>query len=95
MYQPEITKDYGKIVMKQEQKTEALSKLIDALYKKLVVLVAIAGGFGAYAVKFLQNENLIGYIFIVVFIFISTAVFYTYVKLNDYIITAPTNILNF
>ena len=85
MYQPEITKDYGKIVMKQEQKTEALSKLIDALYKKLVVLVAITGGFGAYAVKFLQNENLIGYIFIVVFIFISTAVFYTYVKLNDYI----------
>ena len=85
MYQPEITKDYGKIVMKQEQKAEALSKLIDALYKKLVVLVAIAGGFGAYAVKFLQNENLIGYIFIVVFIFISTAVFYTYVKLNDYI----------
>lgn len=85
MYQPEITKDYGKIVMKQEQKTEALSKLIDALYKKLVVLVAIAGGFGAYAVKFLQNENLIGYIFIVIFIFVSTAVFYTYVKLNDYI----------
>jgi len=85
LYQPEITKDYGKIVMKQEQKTEALSKLIDALYKKLVVLVAIAGGFGAYAVKFLQNENLIGYIFIVIFIFVSTAVFYTYVKLNDYI----------
>ena len=69
--------------MKQEQKIEGLSKLIDALYKKLVILVAIAGGFGAYAVKFLQNSNLIGYFFILIFIFISIAVFYTYVKLND------------
>ncbi len=82
MYQPEITKDYGKIVMKQEQKTEALSKLIDALYKKLVVLVAIAGGFGAYAVKFITTSYWIGYPFAAIFILVSIAIFGAYLKLN-------------
>ncbi len=71
--------------MKLSFKIEALAKLIDALYKKLVILVAIAGGFGAYAVKFLQNANSIGYLFILIFTIVSIAVFYSYVKLNDYI----------
>ncbi len=39
--------------MEIKDKAELLSKLIDALYKKLIVLLAISGGFGAYSVKFI------------------------------------------
>ena len=68
--------------MKTEDKMDIYVKAIDALYKKLVVLLAVAGGFGAYAIKFLSNENWIGYVFALIFLFVSIAVFIAYTKLN-------------
>ena len=65
-----------------KDKIESLSKLIDALYKKLVILLAMSGGFGAYAIKFIQNANWVGYFFLILFLFVSIAVFVTYLKLN-------------
>lgn len=57
----------------------------DGLYKKLVVLLAISGGFGAYAIKLLYESNWIGYLFAVVFILVSIAIFITYSKLNIFV----------
>jgi len=64
---------------------EYLSKIIDGLYKKLVILLAISGGFGAYAIKFLSESNWVGYLFATVFIFVSIAVFVSYSKLNIFV----------
>jgi len=50
------------------------------LYKKLIVLLAIAGGFGAYAIKFFQNSNWVGYLFAFVSIVVSIAIFAAYTK---------------
>jgi hypothetical protein len=67
----------------KKDKIDMLSKIVDSLYKKLVVLVAISGGFGAYGVKFLQESNWVGYIFILLFGFVAIAIFLTYIKLNE------------
>jgi hypothetical protein len=64
---------------------ELISKIIDSLYKKLIVLLAIGGGFGAYSIKFLQDENWVGIGFTFVFIFVSIAIFYTYIDLNYFV----------
>ena len=64
---------------------EYLSKIIDGLYKKLVILLAISGGFGVYAIKFLSESNWVGYLFATVFIFVSIAVFVSYSKLNIFV----------
>lgn len=71
--------------MKNYDKIDAISKAIDGLYKKLIVLLAISGGFGAYAIKFLQEFNWVGYLFATVFIVVSIAVFVTYTKLNIFV----------
>ena len=68
--------------MDLKDKVDMLFKIIDSLYKKLVVLVAISGGFGAYGVKFLQESNWIGYVFILLFGFIAIAIFLTYIRLK-------------
>ncbi len=47
--------------MDLKDKVDLLFKIADSSYKKLVVLVAICGGFGAYGVKFLQKSNWVGY----------------------------------
>ena len=53
----------------------------------VIILTAIGGGFGAYAINFLQKNSNYGYVFAMVFILISIAIFVTYVKLNTYIRT--------
>jgi hypothetical protein len=58
-------------------------KIIDVLYKKLIVLIAIAGGFGAYAISFLKQNSIYGYVFAFVFIFVSISIFISYTKLNE------------
>ncbi len=68
--------------MKLGFKIEALAKLIDALYKKLVVLVAIAGGFGAYAIKYIESSQWLGYPFAMIFVLVTIAIFGTYLQLN-------------
>ncbi len=68
-----------------KEEIDLLSKIIDSLYKKLIILLAIDGGFGAYAIKFLQDGNWIGYGFAFVFIFVAIAIFYTYIDLNDFV----------
>ena len=71
--------------MKEIDSIDLISKVIDGLYKKLVVLLAISGGFGAYAIKFLYESSWVGYLFAVVFILVSIAIFITYSKLNIFV----------
>lgn len=73
------------VILENKEKSELIAKIVDALYKKLVILTAIGGGFGAYAINFLQKNSNYGYVFAIVFILISIAIFVTYVKLNTYI----------
>jgi nicotinamide riboside transporter PnuC len=65
--------------------SDLITKIIDSLYKKLIILLAIDGGFGAYAIKFLQNGNWIGYGFALIFVFVAIAIFYSYIDLNYFV----------
>jgi len=68
----------------QERKDTAdiVAKLIDSLYKKLIILLAIDGAFGTYALKYIADSNIVGYVFAVIFIFVSIAIVVTYAKMN-------------
>jgi hypothetical protein len=69
--------------MNNKEAIEYLSKLIDSLYKKLLVLLAIAGGFGAYSISFLKEGNSLGYAFLIVFGWSSVAILIAYLKLSE------------
>ncbi len=71
--------------MREIDHADLISKIVDGLYKKLIVLLAISGGFGAYTIKFLYAANWVGYLFAVVFILVSVAIFITYSKLNIFV----------
>ena len=66
----------------RKDKADIIAKLIDSLYKKLIVLLAIDGAFGTYALKYITDSNKVGYVFAIIFIFVSIAIFITYVKMN-------------
>lgn len=69
-------------LQERKDKADIVAKLIDSLYKKLIVLLAIDGAFGSYALKYIADSNAVGYIFAIIFIFVSIAIFITYVKMN-------------
>ena len=71
----------------QERKDTAdvISKLIDSLYKKLIILLAIDGAFGTYALKYIAESNKVGYMFSAIFILVSVAIVITYAKMNMWI----------
>lgn len=70
----------------QEKKEylDLLSKKSDVINKKAILLLAVSGGVGAYAVKFLfESESyLLGYLFSAVFTISAIGVFVNYNKLN-------------
>jgi len=73
--------------MTLEEKKEyldLLSKKSDIINKKAVILLAVSGGVGAYAVKFLfdTNNSLLGYLFGAVFAISVIGIFINYNKLN-------------
>ena len=68
-----------------KDRVDTISKIIDALYKKLIILVAIAGGFGAYAISFLRKNSGYGYVFAIVFVVVSISIFIAYYRFNIYI----------
>ena len=61
---------------------DKLSKVAYIVNKKLIVLLAIAGGIGAYAVKFIEQNNLFGYALDMIFIVVSVGIAYNYNELN-------------
>ena len=69
-------------LQERKDKADIIAKLIDSLYKKLIVLLAIGGAFGTYALKYIADSNTVGYVFAIVFIFVSIGIFITYVKMN-------------
>jgi len=40
----------------------------------LIILLAVDGAFGAYALKYITDSNIFGYVFAVIFIFVSIAI---------------------
>ncbi len=68
----------------KKDEIDMLSKIVDSLYKKLIILVAISGGFGVYGLKFITHgQFLAGYGFISLFTLVSISIFLTYMNLND------------
>ena len=45
--------------MKKKDKVDIIGKKADVIYKKVVILLASAGGSGAYAVKFAQEGYIV------------------------------------
>ncbi len=70
------------ILKKQKDKADIIAKLIDSLYKKLIILLAFDGAFGTYALKYIANSSIVGYLFAIIFILVSIAIFVTYIKMN-------------
>lgn len=69
-------------LQERKDKADIISKLIDSLYKKLIILLAIDGAFGTYALKYIAESNSVGYVFSIVFIIASIAIVITYAKMN-------------
>ena len=63
---------------------DLLSKKSDVINKKAILLLAVSGGIGAYAIKFLfESDNyILGYLFGVVFAISAIGVFVNYNKLH-------------
>ena len=61
---------------------DKFSKIADVVNKKLIALLAIDGGVGAYAVKFIEQNNIFGYALGIIFIVVSVGVAYNYNELN-------------
>jgi membrane protein YdbS with pleckstrin-like domain len=60
-----------------------VDKIVDALYKKILILLAIAGGSWVYAVEFLEKEVYFASIFLfLVFIFVGMIIIKNYVQMN-------------
>ena len=53
--------------MNEKDQIDKLSKIADIVNKKLIALLAIDGGVGAYAVKFIEQNNVFGYALGVIF----------------------------
>ena len=68
--------------MNEKEQIDKLSKVADIVNKKLIALLAIDGGVGAYAIKFIEQGSLFGYMLGVIFIIVSVGVAYNYNELN-------------
>jgi hypothetical protein len=44
--------------------------------------LSIDGAFGTYALKYITDSNIVGYVFAIIFIFVLIAIFVSYVKMN-------------
>jgi len=62
-----------------------VDKIVDALYKKILILLAIAGGLWVYMIRFFEKGNLLYLVFGFLFLFVSSIVFVNYIKMNKYI----------
>jgi len=84
-FYPNICYNPHMILQEQKDKADIISKLVDSLYKKLIILLAIDGAFGTYAIKYTANSDAIGYVFAAIFILTSVAIVITYAKMNLWI----------
>jgi len=60
-----------------------MDKVVDALYKKLVILLAVEGGLWIYTIKFFEQNNLL-YV-VLGFLFVALIIIVNYVKMNKFI----------
>jgi len=60
-----------------------MDKVVDALYKKLVILLAVAGGLWVYTIKFFEQNNLL--YLVLGFLFVALIIIVNYVKMNKFI----------
>lgn len=65
-----------------KDRIDKLSKVADIVNKKLIALLVIAGGIGAYAVKFIEQNNIFGYALGMIFVVVSVGIAYNYNELN-------------
>jgi len=63
-----------------------VDKIVDALYKKLVILLAIGGGVWVYTIKFFEkNYFILAFTLFGIFLLVVSIILVNYVKMNKYI----------
>jgi hypothetical protein len=62
-----------------------MDKVVDALYKKLIILLAVAGGLWVYMIRFFEQNNLLYVILGFLFLFVALIIIVNYVKMNKFI----------
>jgi hypothetical protein len=62
-----------------------MDKVVNALYKKLIILLAVAGGLWVYTIKFFEQNNYLYFVLGFLFLFVALIIIVNYVKMNQYI----------
>jgi hypothetical protein len=62
-----------------------MEKIVDALYKKILILLAIAGGSWVYGIKFYESNFIFSFLLFFIFLFVSVIIIKNYVEMNKII----------
>ena len=62
-----------------------MEKIVDALYKKILILLAIAGGSWVYRIKFYESNFIFSFLLFFIFLFVSVIIIKNYVEMNKII----------
>ena len=62
-----------------------MDKIVDALYKKILILLAIAGGSWVYGIKFYESNFIFSFLLFFIFLFVSVIIIKNYVEMNKII----------
>ena len=62
-----------------------MEKIVDALYKKILILLAVAGGSWVYGIKFYESNFIFSFLLFFIFLFVSVIIIKNYVEMNKII----------
>ena len=62
-----------------------MDKIVDALYKRILILLAIAGGSWVYGIKFYESNFIFSFLLFFIFLFVSVIIIKNYVEMNKII----------
>jgi len=62
-----------------------VDKIVDALYKKILILLAVAGGSWVYGIKFYESNFIFSFLLFFIFLFVSVIIIKNYVEMNKII----------
>ena len=58
-------------LQERKDKADIVAKLVDSIYKKLIVLLAVSGAFGTYAIKYIEANSPFMHLCLLLFLLLS------------------------
>lgn len=69
-------------LQERKDKADIISKEADVVYKKIFILMAVAGAIGGFGLSIFDKASVIGLILLLPFLFLSFGIVLAYLKLN-------------